>query len=158
MVVQPTPAHHRADDGDVVADDGDAVAAATVAVAGSESPIRSTRLTYGRCGDGESTREKRRLAPRPLPASDTSKSPVKKSIRTRRAGGPSRRSTGAIASSFHPIATTGNGTPPPSVVHPPGVITTFSTSKQGAAATSKSKTTSVLLSFRIDVKRFLHIC
>ena len=59
MEVQPTPAHHRDDDGDVVAGDGDAVAAATVAVAGSESPIRSTRLTYGRGGDGESAREKR---------------------------------------------------------------------------------------------------
>ena len=80
MEVQPTPAHHHAVDGDDVADDGDVVAAATIAVAGSESPIRSTRLTYGRGGDGESAREKRGLEPRPLPASDTSKPPVKKSI------------------------------------------------------------------------------
>ena len=90
MELQPTPAHRRADDGDVVA-------AATVAIAASKSPIRSMRLTYGKGGDGDSVREKRGLAPRPLPSSDTSKSPVKKSIRTRHAGGPSRRSTGGIA-------------------------------------------------------------
>lgn len=136
MEVQPTPAHHRDDDGDVVAGDGDVVAAATVAVAGSESPIRSTRLTYGRGGDGESAREKRGLGPRPLPASDTGKSPVKKSIRTRRAGGPSRCSTGAIDLSFHPIAITVNGTSPPSVIHPPDVSMTTSTSKLVSASTS----------------------
>ena len=88
MEPQPTPAHRRADNGVVVA-------AATVAIAGSESPIRSMRLTYGKGSDGDSVREKRGLAPRPLPASDASKSPVKKLIRTRRAGvPPSRRSTG----------------------------------------------------------------
>ena len=94
MEPQPTPTHQRADDSVVVA-------AATVAIAASKSPIRSIRLTYGKGINGDSVREKRGVAPRPLPASDTSKSPVKKSIRTRHAGGPSRRSTGGIAKAIH---------------------------------------------------------
>ena len=132
MELEPTPAPPRSDD-------GAAVAAATVAAAGDKSPIRKVQLIYSKGGGGDSVRKKRGAVPRKSPASDTSKSPVKKSIRTRRSGAPSRRTGGGGAPPFNPIAAADNGPSPPSVVHPPGVPAAASASERGPATNLESK-------------------